>query len=34
MPSILDAVKAGATNGEISAVLREVYGEHRPKLSF
>jgi len=34
MPSILDAVKAGATNGEISSVLREVYGEYKPKVSF
>jgi methylmalonyl-CoA mutase N-terminal domain/subunit len=34
MPSILNAVKAGATNGEISNVLREVYGEYKPKLSF
>ena len=34
MPSILEAVKAGATNGEVSGVLREVYGEYRPKTSF
>jgi methylmalonyl-CoA mutase N-terminal domain/subunit len=34
MPSILDAVKAAATNGEISNVLREVYGEYKPKVSF
>ena len=34
MPSILDAVEAGATNGEISSVLREVYGEYKPKVSF
>jgi methylmalonyl-CoA mutase N-terminal domain/subunit len=34
MPSILDALKAGATNGEISNVLREVYGEYKPKVSF
>jgi methylmalonyl-CoA mutase N-terminal domain/subunit len=34
MPSILNAVKTGATNGEISNVLREVYGEYKPKLSF
>jgi methylmalonyl-CoA mutase N-terminal domain/subunit len=34
MPSILDAVRAGATNGEISGVLREVYGEYKPKTSF
>ena len=27
MPSILNAVKAGATNGEISGVLMEAYGE-------
>jgi methylmalonyl-CoA mutase N-terminal domain/subunit len=34
MTSILDGVKAGATNGEISNVLREVYGEYKPKVSF
>jgi methylmalonyl-CoA mutase N-terminal domain/subunit len=34
MPNILDALKAGATNGEISNVLREVYGEYKPKVSF
>ena len=34
MPSILDAVEARATNGEISSVLREVYGEYKPKVSF
>jgi methylmalonyl-CoA mutase N-terminal domain/subunit len=34
MPSILEAVKAGATNGEISSTLRQVYGEHKPKVSF
>jgi methylmalonyl-CoA mutase N-terminal domain/subunit len=34
MPSILNAVKTGVTNGEISNVLREVYGEYKPKLSF
>ena len=34
MPSILDAVKAGATNGEISGVLRDAYGEYKPKVSF
>jgi methylmalonyl-CoA mutase N-terminal domain/subunit len=34
MPSILGAVKANATNGEISNVLRETYGEYKPKLSF
>jgi methylmalonyl-CoA mutase N-terminal domain/subunit len=34
MPSIIDAVRAGATNGEISNVLREVHGEYKPKVSF
>jgi methylmalonyl-CoA mutase N-terminal domain/subunit len=34
MPTILSAVKTGATNGEISGVLREVYGEYKPKLPF
>jgi methylmalonyl-CoA mutase N-terminal domain/subunit len=31
MPLIIDAVKAGATTGEISDVIREAYGEFRPK---
>jgi methylmalonyl-CoA mutase N-terminal domain/subunit len=30
MPSILDAVRADATLGEICATLREVFGEYRP----
>jgi len=34
MPSILNAVKARATNGEISCVLREVFGEYKPRISF
>ncbi len=34
MPPMLDAVKAGATNGEISNVLRDVYGEYRPRIPF
>jgi len=34
MPSMLEAVKAGATNGEISNVLRDVYGEYKPKTRF
>ena len=34
MPVILDAVKAGATNGEISGVLREEFGEYKPRVSF
>ncbi len=34
MPAILDAVCAGATNGEISGVLREVFGEYKPRISF
>lgn len=34
MPVILDAVKAGATNGEISDVFRDAYGEYKPRISF
>jgi methylmalonyl-CoA mutase N-terminal domain/subunit len=34
MPTILEAVKAGATNGEISGVLRERFGEYKPRISF
>ena len=34
MPSMLEAVKAAATNGEISNVLRDVYGEYKPKTRF
>jgi methylmalonyl-CoA mutase N-terminal domain/subunit len=34
MPSILNAVKSGATNGEISGVLMEAFGEYKPKVSF
>ncbi len=34
MPSILNAVKAGATNGEIGGVLMEAFGEYKPKVSF
>ena len=30
VPAILDAVKSGCTLGEISDVLRGVFGEHRP----
>lgn len=30
MPYIVDAVRAGATVGEISDVMRSVFGEHRP----
>ena len=30
MPPVLDAVKSGATLGEISDTLRGVWGEHRP----
>jgi methylmalonyl-CoA mutase N-terminal domain/subunit len=30
MPLIIDAVKARATVGEISDLLREVWGEYRP----
>ena len=31
VPSILDAVKAGATLGEVSDILREVFGVYRPR---
>jgi len=34
MPEILEAVKAGATNGEISNIFREVFGEYKPTISF
>jgi methylmalonyl-CoA mutase N-terminal domain/subunit len=34
LPSIIEAVKAYATVGEICAVLREVYGEYKEPLSF
>ena len=34
MPTILKAVKAYATVGEICNVLREVYGEYRPPMIF
>jgi methylmalonyl-CoA mutase N-terminal domain/subunit len=30
MPLIIDAVKARATVGEISDLLRDVWGEYRP----
>ncbi|MCC6556893.1 MAG: methylmalonyl-CoA mutase [Polyangiaceae bacterium] len=33
MPPILEAVKAGATVGEISDVLRGIWGEHRETLT-
>ncbi|WP_437683268.1 acyl-CoA mutase large subunit family protein [Sorangium sp. So ce131] len=33
MPPILDAVKAGATVGEISDVLRAIWGEHQETLT-
>jgi len=29
-PGVIDAVKAGATLGEISDALRQVYGAHDP----
>jgi methylmalonyl-CoA mutase N-terminal domain/subunit len=32
MPGIIDAVKALATLGEISSVLREVYGTFNEKI--
>jgi len=31
MPSILEAVRAKATLGEISDVLRSVFGTYRPR---
>ena len=31
MPSIIAAVRADATLGEISDILREVFGVHRPR---
>ena len=34
MPTILKAVKAYATVGEICDVLREVYGEYKPPTIF
>lgn len=34
MPSVLDAVKAHATVGEISDVLRDVFGEHREESDY
>lgn len=34
VPAILDAVEDGATNGEISNSLRQVFGEYKPKISF
>ena len=30
MPAILDAVRAGATLGEICGAMREVFGAYRP----
>jgi methylmalonyl-CoA mutase N-terminal domain/subunit len=34
MAPIIEAVKAEATNGEICAVLREVFGEHQPFTTY
>jgi methylmalonyl-CoA mutase N-terminal domain/subunit len=34
MPPIIDAVKTYATLGEISDVLRGVFGEYRPSVMF
>jgi methylmalonyl-CoA mutase N-terminal domain/subunit len=34
IPAIIDAVKAGATTGEVSNVVREAYGEFHPKTVF
>ena len=34
MPLILNSVKTHATTGEISNILREVFGEYRPKEIF
>jgi methylmalonyl-CoA mutase N-terminal domain/subunit len=33
MPQVLDAVKAYATLGEISDVLRQVFGTYRGKIT-
>jgi methylmalonyl-CoA mutase N-terminal domain/subunit len=33
-PYVLDAIKAGATVGEISSVLREVWGEYKEPIIF
>jgi methylmalonyl-CoA mutase N-terminal domain/subunit len=33
LPVLIDAVKAGATVGEMSDVLRGVWGEHRETLT-
>ncbi len=34
MPLIMEAVRRGATTGEVSKALREAYGEYHPKFSF
>jgi methylmalonyl-CoA mutase N-terminal domain/subunit len=34
VPRVLDAVRAEATLGEISARLRAVFGVHRPSVGF
>ena len=33
VPAIIDAVKAGATLGEVSDALRAVFGEHRELIT-
>ena len=34
MPAVIEAVKAYATVGEITAVLKEVYGEYQEPVYF
>ena len=34
MPAILEAVEAYATLGEISDVLRDVFGDYEPSATF
>ena len=34
MGPVIEAVKAQTTMGEICGVLREVFGEYRPKTQF
>lgn len=34
LPSVLDAVRAGVTLGEVADVWREEFGEHRPSRAF
>ncbi|MFZ1024394.1 MAG: methylmalonyl-CoA mutase family protein [Thermoplasmata archaeon] len=34
LPSVLDAVRSGATLGEIAGIWRTLFGEHRPSRTF